>query len=202
MPKPFQLIAGHVALDLVNTFDNRFSPAGPDELLSSYDDLLRFASQARLLTGRQASELKGLDVPAAERAEVLRQVKELREAVAAITYAQLDGGDLPASALVTLENYFKQANSHRHLNADRRRPAWSWRGLESQVVAPLWLLAQATADFLLSEKAAQLRCCASETCRWLFVDCSKNRTRRWCDMKVCGNRMKARRFHAARLGNP
>jgi predicted RNA-binding Zn ribbon-like protein len=64
------------------------------------------------------------------------------------------------------------------------------------VVAPLWLLAQATEDFLLSEQSSQLRCCASETCRWLFLDASKNQTRRWCDMKVCGNRMKARRFYA------
>jgi len=33
-------------------------------------------------------------------------------------------------------------------------------------------------------------------CRWLFLDTSKNHTRRWCDMKVCGNRIKARRFKA------
>jgi predicted RNA-binding Zn ribbon-like protein len=37
-----------------------------------------------------------------------------------------------------------------------------------------------------------------ETCRWLFLDTSKNHTRRWCNMRVCGNRMKARRFHARR----
>ena len=60
----------------------------------------------------------------------------------------------------------------------------------------MWLLAQATVDFLLSEGSLQLRCCASETCRWLFLYASKNQTRRWCDMKVCGNRMKARRFYA------
>jgi predicted RNA-binding Zn ribbon-like protein len=201
IPKPFELIAGHVALDLVNTLDNRFSPTGPNELLASYDDLLRFASQSGLLTERQAKLRKRLDAAEAERAEVLGEVKRLRETVAAITYAQLDGKGLPASALITLEDYLKQASSHRHLTVDQLRPVWSWRGLDGQVAAPLWLLAQAAADFLLSERARQLRCCASETCRWLFLDTSKNRTRRWCDMRVCGNRMKAKRFHARTLEN-
>ena len=196
IPKPFELVAGHVALDLVNTFDNRFSETGPEELLASYDDLLRFASQSGLLTGRQAKKLKRLDASEAERAEVLHEVKTLRETLAAIAYAQLDGKDLSASALVTLEDYFRQASFHRHLTADQLRPVWSWRGLDCQVVAPLWLFAQAAVDFLLSDRFSQLRCCASETCRWLFLDASKNQSRRWCDMKVCGNRMKAKRFYA------
>ncbi|HEV8037368.1 MAG TPA: CGNR zinc finger domain-containing protein [Bryobacteraceae bacterium] len=196
IPTPFELVAGHVALDLVNTLDNRFSQTGPAELLAGYADLLRFASQSGLLTQQQAKKLKHLDASEAERAKVLREVRGLREALAIIAYAQLDGRRLPASALVTLEHYFKQASFHRHLSSGQLRPVWSWRGLDRQLVAPVWLLAHATEDFLLSDRSSQLRCCASETCRWLFLDASKNQTRRWCDMKVCGNRMKARRFYA------
>jgi predicted RNA-binding Zn ribbon-like protein len=191
MAKPFELVAGHVALDFVNTLDNRFTENGPDELLASYEDLLRFSRQSGLLTGPQAKKLKGLDG-----SEALRQAKELREILAAIAYAQLAGKSLSASNLTSLEHYFKQASLHRHLTADRLRPLWRWHGLDSQADAPVWLLAQAAEDFLLSQQSTQLRCCASETCRWLFLDTSKNRTRRWCDMKVCGNRMKARRFYA------
>src|ERR1017187_4066413 len=177
-PKPFELVAGHVALDLVNTLDNRFTENGPNELLASYDDLLRFASQSGLLTGSQAKKLRGLNVSGSK---ALHQAKELRETLATIAYAQLDGKALSVSAFVKLEDYFRQAGLHRHLIADRRRPVWSWRGLDSEVPAPVWLLAQATEDFLLSEESLKLRCCASETCRWLFLDTSKNRTRRWCD---------------------
>jgi hypothetical protein len=118
------------------------------------------------------------------------------KSLAAIAYAQLDGKDLSASAPVTLEHHFKEASFHRHLTADQLRSAWSWRGLDCQIVAPVWPLAQATADFLLSDRSSQLRWCASDTCRWLFLDSSKSKTRRWCGMDVCGNRMKARRFHA------
>jgi predicted RNA-binding Zn ribbon-like protein len=149
-----------------------------------------------LLTERQVKKLKRLGASEAERADVLYKVKKLRETLATIAYAQLDGKNLSDSALVTIEDDFKQASLHRHLTADQVRPIWSWRGLDSKVESPAWLLAQATVDLLLSERYSQLRCCASETCRWLFLDASKNRTRRWCDMKVCGNRMKARRFYA------
>jgi predicted RNA-binding Zn ribbon-like protein len=60
------------------------------------------------------------------------------------------------------------------------------------------MLAQAACDLMTSGMLDRLRACGSETCRWLFLDTSKNHTRRWCDMKICGNRMKARRFHARR----
>ncbi len=51
---------------------------------------------------------------------------------------------------------------------------------------------------MLSDALPWVRACGADTCRWLFLDTSKNHTRRWCNMKVCGNRMKARRFQARR----
>jgi predicted RNA-binding Zn ribbon-like protein len=197
--KPFELVAGHVALDLVNTLDDRFSETGPEELLASYEDLLRFATQSELLTERQVKKLKRAEATHAERALVLGQVRELREALAEVAYAQFEGREIPAASLALLEERFKQAAQHRCLSAEQSQIAWSWRGLGRQVAAPLWLLAQAAAELLLTNQVAQLRSCASDTCRWLFLDTSKNHTRRWCDMKVCGNRMKARRFHARQL---
>jgi predicted RNA-binding Zn ribbon-like protein len=49
---------------------------------------------------------------------------------------------------------------------------------------------------MTSEELARVSSCGADTCRWLFLDTSRNHSRRWCDMKVCGNRMKARRFQA------
>lgn len=194
--KPFQLIAGHVALDLVNTLDNRLEEAGPVELLASYDDLLRFAVESELLSDRQARKLKRLEVTEAERERVLGQVRELREALGSVAYAQLDEKEIPEASLAILDGYFKQAAAHRHLAADRLQLTWSWRGLGREIASPLWLLAEAAAELMLSERAIQLRACLSDTCAWVFLDTSKNHTRRWCEMKTCGNRMKARRFQA------
>jgi predicted RNA-binding Zn ribbon-like protein len=56
-------------------------------------------------------------------------------------------------------------------------------------------IVRAAAELLTSDDRARIRECGSETCFWLFMDHSKNGTRRWCDMKVCGNREKARRHY-------
>jgi len=44
----------------------------------------------------------------------------------------------------------------------------------------------------------RLKACRSDTCQWAFVDGARNRSRQWCDMAVCGNREKARRFRSRR----
>ena len=196
---PFQLVAGHVALDLVNTLDDRFGPAGSQELLATYDDLLRFLVESELLGDRQARKLKRLEASSSERAQILEEVKTLREALAVVAYAQLNRKEIPEPGLETLEVFFKQAADQRRLTCEEGNLTWGWKGLSRQIAAPLWLLAQAAADLLVSEQALHLRACSSDTCRWLFLDTSKNHTRRWCDMKVCGNRMKARKFQARQV---
>jgi predicted RNA-binding Zn ribbon-like protein len=68
--------------------------------------------------------------------------------------------------------------------------------MESEPELPLWLLSFSTSCLMTSEAMQMVRACGNPECRWLFLDTSKNHTRRWCDMKLCGNRMKARRFKA------
>jgi predicted RNA-binding Zn ribbon-like protein len=48
---------------------------------------------------------------------------------------------------------------------------------------------------------ARLRVCANDECRWAFYDRSKNRQGHWCDMAVCGNRLKNRDLRARRRGS-
>jgi predicted RNA-binding Zn ribbon-like protein len=59
----------------------------------------------------------------------------------------------------------------------------------------LWPVARSAAELLSSESVDRVRECASSTCTWLFIDDSRNRRRRWCDMASCGNRAKARRYY-------
>jgi len=197
--KPFELSGGHVALDLVNTLDDRFSDRGPQELLTDYDELLRFAQESGLLSERQVRKLKRLEASDTARAQVLGEAKELREAISAVGYALVNGGEIPEEALGMIEGLFKEAAAQRRLITDEGRVVWSWKGLGREIAAPVWLLAEAAAGLLVSGEMERLRACASDTCRWLFLDTSKNHTRRWCNMRVCGNRMKARRFHSRQV---
>ncbi|HEY3784061.1 MAG TPA: CGNR zinc finger domain-containing protein [Steroidobacteraceae bacterium] len=211
MPKPpisaraaFNLCAGHPVLDLVNTLDNRFAAAGPSELLADYGDLLSFVAQSGLLSAAGQRLLARVKPEAGLKA--LRSAQQLREAAAAVLYAAVDGHAPRPADVRTLEHHFLEAMRHRKLHWERYAREgqmrgeirWGWDGVHARAQLPVWLLASATSDLLLSRPLERLRACAVETCRWLFLDTSKNHTRRWCDMRVCGNRMKAQRFLARR----
>ena len=103
----------------------------------------------------------------------------------------------PTKDLETLERYFLQANSQSHLCWDHGA-GWQWNDEESNPAFAVWVLTESVRELLFSHQIAHLRTCDMDTCRWLFLDTSKNHSRRWCNMKVCGNRVKARRFQARR----
>lgn len=194
MVRSFQLVAGATALDLVNTLDNRFVEGHtPDELLADDEDLIQFLIQGGLLTERKARALKRVPAAEEERQAVVRKVRALREAIAAIVYAWVDGRKAPAAAVKAIEKIWDQVVGHRSLEDSQTGLTWRWPDVGSHLESPLWLLAEAGLTFLSSPDVVLTRRCANDTCRWLFVDGSKNHTRRWCDMKLCGNRMKARR---------
>jgi predicted RNA-binding Zn ribbon-like protein len=181
----------------VNTLDWRFRQGDKDELLESYDDLLGFAEQSHLLTARQARELRRA-VSASTGNRVLCEARELREALAEVFYAQLDGRNPGAAQIKVLERFLRDVRDRQKLLWSGTRFEWELAGVEDAPELPLWLLARAASGLVLSDHMEKLRACGDPECRWLFLDTSKNHTRRWCNMKVCGNRMKARRFKAQR----
>jgi predicted RNA-binding Zn ribbon-like protein len=205
MPAPFQLLASHPALDFVNTLDNRFVATGPIELLPTYTDLLAFIEQAGVLNTRQISALR-IKRHAAQAVKVLSRAHDLRESLASAFYEISAKGRPPHESLMRIEEYSLEAQSHRQLVWIRAsasagdeavyRANWDWESRESDVELPLWAIAQSAADLLTSHAMVHVHECGSPSCRWLFLDTSKNHSRRWCDMTICGNRMKARRFQA------
>jgi predicted RNA-binding Zn ribbon-like protein len=170
-------------------------------MLAGYGDLLRFVEESGLLQRSQARVLNKIITPEAA-ARALQATHELREATAAVFYESLAGKRPQQQDLRLLEKYFSNASRHRELlwqpGPTPAGLAWSWSRHASDPELPVWVLALSVSDILLSPDMARVRTCGIDTCRWLFLDTSKNHTRRWCNMKVCGNRMKARRFQARR----
>jgi predicted RNA-binding Zn ribbon-like protein len=76
-----------------------------------------------------------------------------------------------------------------------RHFTWEWVHPESSLDSMLWPVTRAASELLTSDDLAYVRRCASESCGWLFLDKTKNHRRRWCEMKTCGNRDKARRYY-------
>jgi predicted RNA-binding Zn ribbon-like protein len=185
-------------LDLVNTLDWRFRESGSEELLINYGDVVGFAEQAGLLSAADARKLRS--VAENKAAKVVEAVRELREAAAEVLYTAVNGKSPSSSALRRLQACFAEAKERQELRWDGEKLRWSLPQTTSLPGLPLWLLSLGTASFMTSEQMHLLRECGNAECRWLFVDTSKNHTRRWCNMKICGNRMKARRFKAQHKG--
>lgn len=203
----FDLCADHAVLDFVNSLRNRFRKEGTGEWLESYDDLLRFAEGTKLISPHQARRLAQAVQPDAG-ARALLSARELREAIAGIGYAAVDGQTSKPSDVRILERHFQSASQHRELqwrrsgraNNGHARLSWDWGRFETDANLPVWVLAEEALTLLMSDQMALVKACEADTCRWLFLDTSKNHTRRWCMMSICGNRAKARRFRAHSAG--
>lgn len=193
--RKFELVGGHPALDLVNTLDWRFRESGSEELLASYSDLLQFIAQSELMTSKQIRQALRATAES-DAADTLVSCRELREAAAEVFYAGLDQRNPASSSLKTLQQYFSEARAYQQLAWSEPRLRWEWGSAVKPSQLPLWVLSLNVARLMFSDDMHRLRECENPECRWLFLDTSKNHTRRWCDMKICGNRMKARRFKA------
>jgi predicted RNA-binding Zn ribbon-like protein len=192
---PFQLVGGHPALDFANTLDNRGSDR-EIELLVGYDDLLRFTEQSEVVAtseARQLSRAAQRDKHGAARA--LADATEMREAIFQVFEAATRAQSPPQVALDLLNKFMHEAYAHRTLIRQQGGYEWRWSEGTDNVRSVLWAIALQAAQLLASDDLSKVRSCASENCDWLFLDHSKSHSRRWCDMRVCGNRNKVRRFY-------
>ncbi len=192
----FDLSGGAPCLDLANTVENRLGTREKD-LISGYPDLIAWARQAELIDERAGA---GLEEEARRHprrgARVLAEAIGLREALFRLFSAVAAGRNPPPEDLAILNRALGRALAHLEVAPGREGMEWSWRQDGVALDRMLWPVARSAAEILTGDDRERVRECASETCRWLFVDRSRNRTRRWCDMQICGNRHKVRRHYA------
>jgi predicted RNA-binding Zn ribbon-like protein len=198
-PPRFDLIAGNVSLDFVNTLDDRHindHDIQPKELLQTYVDLARFGEDTGILLPGQVDRLYERSYADPERAqETLLRGRELREAIHDVFWALINKRPVPPGALARLNDYVQVAAGHMRLIPVKGGFAWGFDDL-LDFDSVLWPIARSAADLLASDQLGFVRACSSKTCEWFFLDSSRNHQRRWCDMTRCGNRAKVQRFYA------
>jgi predicted RNA-binding Zn ribbon-like protein len=196
-PRDYQydLSGGHLALDFANTVSWRHAPDRNVDHLVSFQDLLSFALQTHLISTREAQSLREhAQLNLAKAAEIVRSAIEIREAFFGAFDSLARGKAAPPQDMALIEGAALEAMQHRRLLRSNRGYAWQW----SEPNNPdriLWSIAQSAAELLTSPELNRVRECEAPDCVWLFLDTSRNHTRRWCDMNVCGNREKARRHY-------
>ena len=197
-PYRFEFVGGEPCLDFTNTVggDRR---ATPNEHLHSYADLVAWARQGDIVSPAQARALllRAQREPAAA-ADALAAAIELREALYRAFVAIAEGKRPATFDVERLNRALAEALAHRRVVQSGRGFELGWDDSDD-LRRMLWPVAASAADLLADEHRAPVKLCGMSeegSCGWLFVDSSKNGSRRWCTMKDCGNRAKARRHYA------
>ena len=184
-----------LALDFSNTLGDRHSEQ-PIERLANYAVLVSWGRQAGALTDNQAERLlKRAEAYLTEAQETLAKARELREAINRLLTAGAAHQTAPDADLDTLNATLSEAMAHLRLVQCGHDFEWELQGGEDRLDCMLWPVARSAADLLTSGDLERVRECGAHDCTWLFMDRSKNRSRRWCDMGDCGNRAKVKRFY-------
>ncbi|MBI3521570.1 MAG: CGNR zinc finger domain-containing protein [Chloroflexi bacterium] len=195
-PRQFDLGSGALPLDFANTVSGS-RPASPRELLLDYDDLVAWGLQACLLAEADAAKLRAeakRHPQAARRA--LERARDLREAIYRVFTARGAAGSPEASDIALIGAAAGEGFARSSLVERDGRYAWTWSGARDDLDRVRYAVARAASELLQEDDVPIVGECASDTCTWLFVDTSKNHSRRWCSMSDCGNRAKARRHYA------
>ncbi len=191
-----KLLEGKLALDFANTVDWHASDH-PQETLCSYGDLLTWGRKAGIVSSNEATALRQEAGRQPERASaVLKEAYELREVVYRVFAAVARGAPPRRTDMTALNAALRRALLHLVLVPGAAGFLWDWHGEGGELDRVLWPVVRSAAELLTSEELDRVRQCADADCGWLFLDMSKNRSRRWCEMRSCGNRAKARRYYA------
>ena len=194
-PPKFDLSGRALCLDFANTVSERKVPGRRGDLLDEYRDLLTFATQSLIIPVEKALELLAIS-RSEPRATVrtMEDARELREAIYRTFAAHVENRPCSTEDLTLIRNVVVESWKHKRLISIGGRFAWQTKREEStRLETVLWPMAWSASELLTSERLERVRMCEGKDCAWLFLDRSRNRARRWCNMTMCGNREKSRR---------
>jgi len=195
--KIYEIEAGRLCLEFANTLDWHGSDH-PEETLHNYADLLQWARDRRVVDEQEVAHLQERAKREPELAgQVYRQALDLREAIYR-TFSSLAMDDKPTlDDLDVLNAALARSLSHLRVAGGDLNYHWLWVNPDLDLDRMIWDISLSAGRLLASDELGRVRECADpHGCGWLFLDTTKNRSRRWCSMDGCGNRAKARRHYA------
>lgn len=207
-------VGGRLSLDFVNTVRARlprtqgsarqdFQDVISGERLTDAATLVDWATWVGRLTRAEATGLlEHVRRHPREAAALLGRATRLREAIYRLGKASLEHWLAPAEDLALLNREWQRARAAQQLVPPEHRGPRSVRAAYRVEHAPpdapadaiLWPIVLDAVGLLTSDDVQRLGQCPAAGCGWLFVDTSRSRRRQWCDMAVCGNADKVRRY--------
>ena len=191
----FEFIAGALCLDFANTIHN-WRAEDKEEELRAVSDLLHWAREAGLLSGADHERLSAhYNHNPRAAAAALSKGTAIRDLLLAVFGGIANGRSVSSQRLSELNSALVEAPGLLRVQKSSDGIKMEWTSAAEGLAQVWFAVLSSAAELLASGRLRRVRECASADCTWLFVDESRNRSRRWCDMSACGNRMKARRHY-------
>ena len=191
----FEFIAGALCLDFANTIHNSRAEDNEEEL-HTISDLLQWAKEAGLVSPAQHDQLAAhYDRNPREAGAALAKGIAIRDLLVSIFAGIAIGRSVSPQRLSELNSSLAEVPGLLRVHKNPDRITTEWTSATDGVQRVLFAILSSAAELLASNRFGRVRECASSDCTWLFIDESRNHSRRWCDMSSCGNRMKARRHY-------
>lgn len=194
-PQELLIIGGNLALDLANTIDDPDGPAHHDHV-GTWTDLLAWATQVGIATPAAARQLNQA-VSGETADDAVTRAQDLRDAITRLFGGCAAGAPPRPEDWRALRPFIADALAHSVLPDPGPGDAVQLFWPPADDPADLWRpIAAAALDLLRSSDLHRLKRCAQ--CPWMFVDHSRNHSRRWCSMDDCGTAVKMDRYIARR----
>jgi predicted RNA-binding Zn ribbon-like protein len=196
MTSSYKMVGGNLGLDFHNTVSWRAGVTAGDEKILTYRDLLDWGREAGTLSEREHEDLR----QEAERrpesaAAVVEWAKTLRMTLERVFAAVAEERAPKAADLDAFNGVLAQMPLKLLARSPGVAFGWGWSGEGGDLKQVLWPVVWSAATLLNSAGVARIKACPANGCGWLFADESRRRNRKWCDMRDCGNREKARRHY-------
>jgi predicted RNA-binding Zn ribbon-like protein len=188
-------VGGLLCLDFINTVDWR-GRKNPLEFLNAYSDLVAWSRHAGIVKPKEAKQLiqKASNHPLNAQT-VLNEAVSFRETLYRIFISIFEKKAPGKKDLAMLNVTLSKTMAQMKLVHAGSGFTWEPDSPKDNLDGLLIAVIRSASDLLVSESLTRVKRCTDSDCGWLYLDTSKNRSRRWCDMTDCGNRAKANRFY-------
>lgn len=197
--QPFLFVGNHPCLDFINT--QMIVRGNSTDLLGGCEDLVAWLVQARMVDKVQAAVVM-TQWNNKDQEQLFEQGvtfrRTLREMVARIVTRQ----SIPGSAVASINQILSRCPGYPQLVYKKGGYARKFQSQAAQKDGLLAPLAEAASDLLCSGKLSLVKKCGNQACILYFYDTTKNHTRNWCSMQLCGNRIKVAAHYQRKRNHP
>jgi predicted RNA-binding Zn ribbon-like protein len=185
---PFLFLGNHPCLDFVNT--ELMVDGQRRDLLATSADVIRWAVEAKLLTPAEADAIERQSGRQAISDDLLEQAREFRAVLRDMIERIAAGKTVPQSAVGAINDALRAHLGYPQITSVKGRFERRYQVEREGGVHMLALLAESAAELLTTCDLSLIKKCQNPACVLFFYDTTKNHTRHWCSMSLCGNRHK------------